>query len=288
MNVIKNLLKEPLFQFLMIGGLLFFMYEKTANRFSTTEIVVNKDDLINYMQYQANGFNRAVFEKKYAELTADDKQKLIDRYSEELVLVREAEKLNLQQNDNVIKNRLIQKVKFVLKSDATAIEPMEKELQNYYDSHQSTYSSDEKYSFTHVFFSFENRSEKEALKLANDFLEKSRQQPINANDALSYSERFPYFSNYTQRNLDFIASNFAADFAENLKKMPVSKTDWQGPLKSNLGYHAVLLVGKEANAIKPFDEVTDLVKANFISEKNQEAFQEKIKTIKKQYKIKFK
>ena len=254
MKILKIVAKEPLTQFLIFGAILYVFYVKTVPNFTQTQLVVTKNDLITYMQYQANSFDQPTFEARYAALTEAEKQQLLANYTEGEVLIKEAKKLNLQENDNVIRNRLIQKMKFLLKNE-TAAEPTEADLKTFYDSHKTQYSSSEKYSFTHVFFSFENHPEADALKLTNDFIEKTKKQFINAEQALSFSERYPYFHNYTQRDLGFIESNFDANFAQILRGLSVDKTQWQGAIKSNLGYHAVLLIGKEADKIKSFDEV---------------------------------
>ena len=286
MKILKTILKEPLTHFLIFGAILYFVYIKIAPNIQQEELVVTKNDLITYMQYQANSFDQPTFEAKYAALSEAEKQQLLANYTEGEVLIKEAKKLNLQENDNVIKNRLIQKMKFLLKNERDA-EPTEADLKAFYDSHKSQYSSSEKYSFTHVFVSFDTHSEAEALKLTQDFIEKTTTQFINAEQALSLSERYPYFHNYTQRDLGFIESNFDAHFAEILRGLSVSKTQWQGPIKSNLGYHAVLLIGKEADKIKSFEEVKDIVKGDFVRNKANETLNFKVEKLKKHYAVKF-
>ena len=117
--------------------------------------------------------------------------------------------------------------------------------------------------------------------------EKTKQQFINAEQALSFSERYPYFHNYTQRDLGFIESNFDAHFAEILRGLSVSKTQWQGPIKSNLGYHAILLIGKEADKIKNFEDVKDMVKGDFRRNKENVLLNAKIQELKNHYAVTF-
>lgn len=286
MKILKTILKEPLTQFLIFGGFLFFIYQKTAHIFNPTELVINKDDLIEYMQYQANGFNKTTFEQKYAALPQEEKQKILDEYTTEAVLVREAKRLNIHENDNVIKKRLIQKVKFILKNDNDE-EPTDAALKDFYDNHRDQYSANEKYSFSHVFFSFTQHTEQEALKLTQDFIEKSKLKFIKSEDALAFSDRFPYYHHYIQRDLSFIQSNFSNDFTQKLVQLPVNAGLWQGAIQSNLGYHAVLLFGKDMSSIKPFEQVKDLVKADYINDRNEAALQSKIKQLKKQYNVQF-
>ena len=103
MKILKIILKEPLTQFLIFGGILFFIYQKTASVFNPTELVINKDNLIEYMQYQANGFNKTTFEQKYAALSQEEKQKILEEYTSEEVLVREAKPQTLSHEQTVAK-----------------------------------------------------------------------------------------------------------------------------------------------------------------------------------------
>lgn len=286
MKILKIILKEPLTQFLIFGGILFFIYQKTASVFNPTELVINKDNLIEYMQYQANGFNKTTFEQKYAALSQEEKQKILEEYTNEEVLVREAKRLNIHENDNVIKKRLIQKIKFILKNETTD-EPSEAALKEFYEAHKDNYAANAKFSFSHVFFAFAQHSEQEALKLTEDFIAKTKVKFITNEDALSFSERYPYYHHYIQRDLAFIQSNFDEAFCQKLTQLSASETAWQGPIKSSLGYHAILFLRKEATEIKSFEQAHDMVKYDCISNSSEATLQSKIKKLREQYKVKF-
>lgn len=288
MQKLKNILKEPLILFLILGAFLYVIYIKTVPIFAPNELTISKDELVNFMQYQANGFNRQVFEKKYQALSKTDKDKLLAQYLEEEVLVKEAQKLNLQENDNVIRKRLVQKIKFILQNEIEEDGNVDDSaLKKYFEEHKNQYAVNEKYSFTHVFFAFENHSEAEALKLTQDFLAQNKTKFISGENALDFSERYPYHHNYILRDLDFIQTNFDADFTEKLKQLQVNKHLWQGPVKSNLGYHAILLIGKEASSISDFEQIKDIVKGDYLRERESGNLKLKIDNLKKQYKIKF-
>lgn len=286
MQILKKIIAEPISQFLLAGAILYIIYTKTVSIIAPNELLINQNDLINFMQFQANDFNKTAFEARYQKLSPSEKQTLLNQYVEDEVLVKEAQKLGLEQNDNVIRKRLIQKMKFILQNEISQeINPTESELKAFYETHTAQYSTNEKYSFTHVFFAFENHSESQALQLTQDFIHKSKNTEISADASLNFSERFPYHNNYIQRNLDFIQSNFGEDFTKNLSKITPSPQTWKGPIKSNLGYHAILFIGKEANNISDFDTVKELVKNDYQHFKEKELLAQKIKQFENKYKI---
>jgi hypothetical protein len=54
-----------------------------------------------------------------------------------------------------------------------------------------------------------------------------------------------------------------------------------------LGYHAILLIGKEASSISDFEQIKDIVKGDYLRERESGNLKLKIDNLKKQYKIKF-
>src|SRR5215510_8611221 len=104
--IFKRWLKEPLLQFLLVGGMIFGLYHHvhpTVDQASRGhEIVLTKNDLLQIaLQWLAQG--RPV-------PTADQMRALIEQKIGEEVLSREAVALGLDKDDEIIKRRLAQKM----------------------------------------------------------------------------------------------------------------------------------------------------------------------------------
>lgn len=261
----QKITREPLVHFLFAGFLLFVYFKScSTNSGAENEIVIQKEDLLNFMQYQSKAFNQTVFEDKWAQLSQKEKQQLIQRYGQEEVLYREAVKLGLDQNDFVIKRRIIQKMEFLLDDfDESAMTISKDSLQAYFQQHQQRYTQAPQYTFTHIFFKKEAQSD--ALKRAEDFLKIGIHRQLSATESLPYGDRFLYHRNYAEKTDDFIASQFGEVFTSALRAMSADKNKWQGPIASEHGQHLVKLLDKTEAVTPDLAEIHALVKADYLA-----------------------
>ena len=104
---IKNLLKEPLLHFFVLGLFLFVLYavvNDDSGR-SAEEIVIDEARLSNLV---------ASFEKTWQRPPTDDEtQNLIDAWVREEVFYREGIAIGFDQGDPIIRRRVAQKMSFV-------------------------------------------------------------------------------------------------------------------------------------------------------------------------------
>ena len=80
----------------------------------------------------------------------------LDDYIKQEVLVREAQQLGLNQDDEIIKRRLQQKMAFILKDNIIVPDPDSSTLETYYKQNASKFSEAPKVSFSHIYFSADN------------------------------------------------------------------------------------------------------------------------------------
>jgi hypothetical protein len=260
-----TLLKQPLLHFLLLGGLLFAVYgkiaspstEATAATVSET-IVVDRDALLDYMQYQANSFDTAAFTKRLDTMSADERQQMITAYVREEALYREALRMNMEKGDYIIKQRLVQKVEFLLENlAANSIEPTDAELAAFYDSRLADYEVAPVYSFTHIYFDGQKNGMDVARQQAETLLAKAGS--ISFDRASEYGDRYPFLQNYVERTRDFVASNFSQDFVVELDKLIPANDHWYGPIKSRYGYHLVMLVARTQAVTPALADIRDRV-----------------------------
>lgn len=284
--MLQKLLKEPLIHFLFAGFLLFcyFRFYNTNNGSENT-ILVHKESLLNFMQFQSKAFNKDIFSDKFEQFTAQEKQQLIQNYIQEEALYREAIKLGLDQNDFVIKRRIIQKMEFILDdfdNDTKTIN--EDSLQAYYTKNKQRYFQPTHYTFTHIFF--KNSQEQTALERAIFFMENAQYQKISPAESLRYGDRFLYHRNYVEKTSSFLDNQFGADFGATLSTLAPNKKKWQGPISSEHGQHWVLLTDKTDAQIPSLATIHTTVKTDYLGHLKKQHKQQQIDQLIADYKVK--
>lgn len=287
----SRLLREPLVHFLVAGAILFALFSwiqgPGAEAEDETTIAVDRATLLTYLQYRANAFEPQAFNAILDAMTEQERQALIDAYVEEEILYREAAALNLDDSDYVIRQRMIQKARFLIGDIALAGEGIDEEaLREYYLTHRAAYMAQPSVTFTHVFFDPDRRggmAEAEADAAAV----KARLQAAGAgfNDAGAEGDRFPFLKNYVERTFDYVASHFGEEFAAELAPLEASETEWRGPYRSAYGLHLVMLTRRTEASLPPLDAVRDQVEQDFLRERSDASVKEMIASLKDRYRV---
>ena len=153
-------LRDPLVHFLLIGGVLFAAYGLLGPDGNDPQrITVSRDALVTFVQYRANAFQSDLFDKSLDELTSAELEALVDEYVREEALYREALAMGLDEGDYVIRQRVIQRLEFLLESGIDsgidAEEIGRAELEEFYTEFGDDYREPPVYTFAHVFFNAE-------------------------------------------------------------------------------------------------------------------------------------
>ena len=254
------LIRQPLLHFLLLGGALFVFYDLNAPELEgtiqddPTRIVVDRDSLLNFMQYRANAFQPEVFSERLDSMSDQEVQDIIREYVREEALYREALALGMDQGDYNIRLRLVQKVEFLLENLVLEQStPTEQELLDFYQAHQSDYRVDTVYTFTHIFFDAGREGMAAARDRAVQVLADS--DDIEFDESSQYGDRYPFLQNYVGRTRDFVSNNFGTAFVEALDMASVSDERWQGPFESRYGMHLVMLRERAEPYTLSFDDV---------------------------------
>lgn len=245
-----KILKDPLVHFLMLGLCLFAVYDlaglNKAKDDDIKTIVVNRANLVTFIQYRAKRFEPKVAEARLNALSDEKLKRLIDDYVREEALYRESKVLGLGNNDYVIKRRMIQKVNFITQGVAVAAHRVgEKDLRTYYERNKERFREASTVTFTHVYFGAKRRSLQEAKVLAQAKLGELNSSKAPFSDAPKHGERFPYGVNYVERTQEYVASHMSGPMAKAIFELAPDGNAWRGPYVSSYGAHLVMLVKKK-------------------------------------------
>lgn len=268
----KNILKEPFLHFVLIGIALFMLYgivNKNSN--SKNTIVINDFDVSNLISTWEMQWKRPPTEKEL--------QSLINLNVKQEIFYQEALKMNLDHNDEIIKRRLAQKMKFLSNDIAAMVEPSEKDLKNYFQEHRDRYLLPYSYSLYQITFSPDKRKDnyKDAAETLKQFPNTTFEEMQNWGDKLPFNY---YLENI---NANELALQLGSKFSEALEQQKSNK--WIGPIPSGFGYHLVYITKKTNPQIPEFETVKKSVLRDFEYNKQQEINDQIFRELKKRYKI---
>jgi hypothetical protein len=255
MKPVYGLLREPLFHFLVSGGLLFVLYTALSGPAPPPvhRIVIEPERVA-----QLASGHEAVWRRPPSdgELNA-----LIENFVREEVYYREALALGLERDDTIIRRRLQQKMEFLTDSGADLIEPGAGELEAYYAANEQRIQDPPRIAVEQIFLGQNPTPERIASALA-------ALQSGTETDPLRLGERTllpPQMALSTPAALDGV---FGAGFFDELTQL---QTDvWAGPVESGYGVHLVRIVDGVPARVPPLDEVRDAILRDWKSEKTVE------------------
>jgi hypothetical protein len=259
---LRRAFAEPLILFLAIGVILFLVFTLTADPIddqSSHHIAVDREAVLGYMQARA-GNSGAAAENRLNAMPSAELAQLADDYVREEAMYREAVALGLDRNDYLIRQRLVQSLRFMFRNLGEAGEPSLDELQAFYEANRSRYVSPAAITFTHIFFDADVRgldaARTMALRTRNDL--NSRKGAPFAGEPWP-GDRFAYGLNYADRVEQFIAGQFGKSMASALFDAAAEPDRWQGPFFSESGVHLVRIERLSKGTSLPFEAVRDEV-----------------------------
>ena len=264
--------KEPLLHFLVIGAIIFGVFS-----------IVNKDEITvsdNKIVLTAAAIERLSdnWSKKWNRTpTERELQGLVESYIKEEVYYREALALGLDQNDTILRRRLMQKMEFLSNDLAELNQPDESALNKYFLENQEKYRLPARVSFTHIYFSLDKRG----AKVVEDA--KSVLSGLNALRAPERGDSFMMQYDFVQETPFEVERLFGKGFTEKLFTLETSA--WQGPIESGYGLHLVRVSEKIDSRMPELASVIDKVRTDLMFEQKQKMNEEIYEKFKERYEI---
>ena len=255
MKQIMWLLREPLFHFLVLGGLLFVLYTVVSG---PTPAPVNTVVIEPERVAQLAAGYEAVWRRPPSD---DELSALVDNFVREEVYYREALALGLERDDTIIRRRLQQKMEFLTDSGAEFLEPDAGELEAYYRANQQTFQDAPRIALEQIFLGQNPTMERISAGLVT-------LQSDAETDPLSLGERTLLPSQMAVSAPTAIDSVFGAGFFDELAQLPTDV--WAGPVESGYGVHLVRIRDSVPARVPPLAEVRDAVLREWRLEKAAE------------------
>ncbi len=254
----KQFFKEPLLHFLLAGLCLFAIFtwmSPDGNEDDGKRIIVNRDNLITFMQHRTKVYESDKAHDLFNALPPEKRNQLIEQYVREEALYREAKALKLEKSDYTIRQRLIRQLEFINEGFiAASIDITDDDLLRYLADNQQRYLVAQKITFTHVFFSADKHQGKH-LHAAQLKLKEFNDNKVSFHQALPHGDRFLYHRNYVAKNAAIITSHFSRDFQQQVFSVAADDKQWQGPFLSPYGSHLVLVTKLTDSFLPPLDDI---------------------------------
>jgi peptidyl-prolyl cis-trans isomerase C len=255
-------LREPLLHFLLVGAVIFAVYQWVApgaiRTDRTDRIVLTEDDLRQLaVQWLAQGRPPP---------SPDEMRALVEQRLSEEILFREALALGLDKNDEMIKRRLAQKMDFLAEDVAALQDPSDAELKTWFARNSTRFALPPRASFRHLYFSADRGQG--ARDAAAATLVKIAGKPSTTGEGAADADRFMFQDYYAERPPDQVAKVFGPDFAKAVFRLTPGA--WQGPVQSGYGWHLVFVEAIEPGRVPAFEEVVPDVKSAWLDEKQRE------------------
>lgn len=260
--MLKKIFSEPLLHFLLIGGLLFFIYDMKSEELiadDNNSIVISEakiDQLINQWQ------------RRWQRLPSQQElQGLVKAHIHEEVLYREALAMGLDKDDAVVRQRMTRKIEFISNDLAPIDEPTDTQLQAYLDTHAEKFLLPGKISFSQIYLNTDKRGE-QAQADADHLLNELSQSTTDV-DISSLGDTFMGGQVYDSFK-DFEVSRLFGDiFSEQLFELATDK--WVGPVESGYGLHLVRIDSRTVSRVPSLSLVRDKVQNEWMAEQQQKA-----------------
>lgn len=242
-------------------------------------LVTINDDKITMSEFNKE-LDKIPMNMKMMVASESGKKNFLDRLIIKKLLLKEAEKANVEQ-DKEFQNRLAEIkeqliIESLLKKKVTAAANLTDEgLQKYYDANKEKFRKEREIDTRHILLKSEEEAKqvKEKLGSGEDFAELAKKYSIDPNAKVTGGE-VGYHPKGTLLP-EYEAAAFKLTKVGQIS--PITKTQF--------GYHIIRLEGIKPPQYVPFAEVKEFIKQQLVQEKQKEMLDKYIEELKKSAKI---
>lgn len=271
LSLIGTSLKEPLVQFLVLGVLVFVAFlaigdPEDPGADALGRIVVDADVLSRLETTFEQTWRRAP--------SPGEVDRMVDGYVREEVLMREALALGLDRDDIVIRQRLRQKMEFLIQPAEAAAPPDDAVLQGFVAENEDAYRATAAVAFTQVFL---------GEHASPDDIETARAKLVAGAEPGTVAVRslIPLVTPLSPTPV--IDSGFGAGFGAAIAGLEPGV--WAGPVQSGYGLHLVRIDGKEAARMPPLEDIREEVVRDWTAAEAKRIAELRYESLRQRYEV---
>lgn len=216
------LLREPLVHFLVLGALVFVAMAGRAPDLGERRIIVDEPVVAGLVNHHVRAFRRPP--------TAEELDGLIRDHVRGEVYYREALRLGLDTDDEVVKKRLRNKMLAIAGAEAEAAQPSDAELQALLDADPARYAAPPRYRLEQIYLGPDAPALRAAAAAEIGRIPKGARPGI-------MTQPLPLPGRFDDASQTDLAEQLGDDFATALARLQVGT--WMGPVVSGFGLHLV-------------------------------------------------
>ena len=268
----RTVAREPFFHFLALGLLIFLsrgLLDSTPEQYHITVGPADVRRLATGYEWQ---FGRPP--------TATELSHLVERHIEEEILYREGVAMGLDEGDEIVRRRVVQKLQFLQEDVALVPEPGEAALRAFHERHAERYGAPARVTLRHLYFSPDAGGSDAAKSRAADAARALREKPDG--DSPDAGDTFPGQDRY----VDIDPARLTRAFGHSELSSVVFELRpgaWHGPLRSGYGWHVVYVEQIDPGRGRPLAEVREQLRADYLDEQRQEVNAAALAAIKAKY-----
>jgi peptidyl-prolyl cis-trans isomerase C len=225
-SLFRTLVREPLVHFILAGLVLFIAGEVHRTRVDAYRIVVTPE---------REAHLAARYELQFGmQPNAETLARLVERDVEEEMLFRRGLALELDADDEIVRRRIVQKMRFLLEDVNAPSEPSDADLSAYYQAHAAQYAAPARVTFSHVYFSSEEGEPTARARASRALALLS----IGKAQMSELGDPFPDRSHISAYEPEQVYRLFGrTEFSDAALSAPLHR--WIGPYRSAYGWHLV-------------------------------------------------
>jgi hypothetical protein len=251
MRAMRRLIGDPLVHFLLIGAALFAVLSWFDDATDPLQIRISESQV------------RAVLQTRLPVGQSvpgqADLEALIEPLIRDELLYREALSLGLDVEDDQVRTRLIEKMRYVTEDLADPEPASEAQLRELFDADPARFAIEETVTFEHIFFSPSQRGAG-VRQDAQDALAALQRN----NEGSAYGDSTPLGDEFTMATRERLNVLFGDEMTSALFAM--APDAWNGPFESDFGLHLVHVSARSPARQPEYEEVRDQVREAFAAD----------------------
>ncbi|HEY5759331.1 MAG TPA: peptidylprolyl isomerase [Steroidobacter sp.] len=257
-RALLSLVRDPLFWFFVLGGGCFAAYAVAVENRHVIDVPMS-------VQAQLIQDHELLIGRKPSD---DEFKLLLGRYVDDEILFRESLEEGMHTGDMKMKQRLIEKMRFLL--TAPVEDPSDADLVNFYAENQKYYYTEPKYAFVQTFFVAEPTDAAEILRR------------LRVGESVKGDD---YWLGQQLQSYDesMVRATLGQAFVESLRS--AEKKQWVGPLQTARGWHFVKVEEVIEPRVMQFVEVREQVVRDWFDDKRSKSINERIAVLKEKYDV---